>query len=52
MYKILTMCFYFQGIGLRELIQKQLIRVGVNSDGSARMMATYMLDSKAGATNK
>ena len=46
------MWFYFLGIGLRETIQKQLIDVGVHSDGLAGKMATYMLDSKAGATNK
>ena len=33
-------------------IQKQLINVGVHSDGLAGKMATYMLDSKASATNK
>ena len=42
----------FLGIGLRETIQKQLIDVGIYSDGLAGKMVTYMLDSKAGATNK
>ena len=46
------MCINFPGIGLRETVRTQLCNAGVHSDGLAGKMATYVLDSKAGATNK
>lgn len=48
----MTIYIDFSGIGLRETIQTQLSDAGVHSDGLAGKMATYMLDSKAGTTNK
>lgn len=48
----MTICINSAGIGLRETIQSQLSDAGVYSDGLAGRMATYLMDSKAGSTNK